>query len=225
MSGFGVSTIMTPTLLLFLPFPQTILLVCIIHWFHDIWKIIFFRHGIDWNMFMFFGIPSVVGALWGALQVTQQANGLTPWLGIFLIICVVLLLFVPQLTFGYNWLNGLIGGGLSGFFAGLFGIRGAMRSLFLTAYDLRKATFIGTTGAISFMIDSVRLVTYVQQGIRLNDVLLRGLYIFVPASLVGALIGQYLLDKIPQKHFRTVVAFFLLAVGIKLIVWPWINQR
>lgn len=100
-----------------------------------------------------------------------------------------------------------------------------MRSLFLSAYDLRKATFIGTTGAISFMIDSVRLVIYTQwRGIQLNDLLSKGLLLFVPASLVGALIGQYLVDKIPQKHFRTLVAFFLLVVGIKLIVWPWINH-
>ena len=36
LTGFGISTIMVPTLILFYPVPEVLLLVGIIHWFGDI---------------------------------------------------------------------------------------------------------------------------------------------------------------------------------------------
>ncbi|MBU0648901.1 hypothetical protein KJ969_02255 [Patescibacteria group bacterium] len=47
-----------------------------------------------------------------------------------------------------------------------------------------------------------------------------GLIIFIPASFLGAKIAQRVLKKIPQKKFRTVIAVFLLLVGIKLLLLP-----
>jgi hypothetical protein len=44
--------------------------------------------------------------------------------------------------------------------------------------------------------------------------------LFVPASFVGARLAKRLVDRIPQQHFRKVVAAFLFIVGVKLLVWP-----
>ena len=223
-SGFGVSTIMTPILLFFLPFPETILLVCIIHWFHDVWKMGFFWHGIDWKLFLYFGVPTIVATFFGALLVSpEQSALLSALLGLFLIGSVVLMYLLPYLTLPYNWVTSMVGGLLSGFFAGIFGIRGAVRSVFLAAFDLHKATFIGTTGAISLLLDSTRFTTYFfVKGLRLESVPYWSLAFFVAASFVGSYIGYLIVDKIPQKHFRLVVAAFLLLVGIKLLVTPWL---
>jgi len=49
LTGFGTSTIMVPILLFFLPLPQTLLLVGIIHWFGDIWKMFFSGKGFSGN--------------------------------------------------------------------------------------------------------------------------------------------------------------------------------
>lgn len=221
-SGFGVGTIMTPILLLFLPFSKTILLVCIIHWFHDIWKILFFRHGIDWKLFTYFGLPTIAASFIGALLVTpQQSQLLSSLLGLFLVSSVGVMCFIPYFALPYNWMSGLIGGLLSGFFAGIFGIRGAVRSVFLAAFDLRKATFIGTTGAISFLLDSVRLTTYFTRGLHLDSYLYWAFFLFIPVSFFGAYIGKFIVGVIPQQHFRTVVSIFLLLVGIKLLLTPW----
>ncbi len=223
-SGFGVGTIMTPILLLFLPFGQTILLVCILHWFHDIFKIFFFRTGIDWQLFLYFGIPTIFATFLGALLVTpEQSVILTSLLGLFLITSVGMMYAVDKFQVPKNWITGMVGGLLSGFFAGVFGIRGAVRSVFLAAFDLRKATFIGTTGAISLLLDSTRLVTYVSRGIRVDQILLWALFIFIPTSFLGAYVGQSVVHKIPQKHFRAVVSAFLLIVGVKLLLTPWLG--
>jgi len=223
-SGFGVSTIMTPILIFFLPFPETILLVCIIHWFHDVWKMGFFWRGIDWKLFMYFGVPTIVATFLGALLVSkEQSDLLSALLGLFLIGSVVIMYLMPYLKIQYNWISSTIGGLLSGFFAGIFGIRGAVRSVFLAAFDLRKATFIGTTGAISLLLDSTRFVTYFFiNGIRLEIVPWWTFSFFVTASFFGAYTGYLIVGKIPQEKFRFVVAAFLFVVGVKLLLTPWL---
>ncbi len=220
LSGFGLGTIMTPVLLLWLPFEQTILFVAIIHWFHNIWKILFFHHGIKWDVFMYFGVTSVVASFLGALLVSNKAGFLLTFLGVFLIAYSVLLFFLPRFHVRYNRINALFGGGISGFFAGIFGIRGALRSVFLSAYDLPKATYLGTIGAISFLIDTTRISVYLINGISLSSVLQWGMIIFIPTSLIGAYIGRYLVDKIPQKKFRIMIALFLFIMGLRLLFIP-----
>lgn len=221
-SGFGVGTVMTPVLLLFMPFTETILLVCILHWFHDIWKLLLFRRGINWRLFFYFGIPAIVAGFIGALLVTPEKSIILESLfGLFLLSVVVLLLNKPTFILPPTIKNNVIGGLFSGFLAGLFGIRGAVHVFFLTIFDLEKVQLIGTTGIISLLLDSVRWLTYWMRGIALPAFLYWSFFIFVPASFLGAIIGQRILDKIPQKHFRTIVLIFLLLISIRLLLSPW----
>lgn len=223
-SGFGLSTIMTPILVLFLPLPETILFVCIIHWFHDVWKLGFFWHGIEWWLFLSFGVPTIIAAFLGSLLVSPaQSTLLSVLLGLFLISSMLIIYVVPKVFIPHNWVTQMIGGALSGFFAGIFGIRGVVRSLFFLSFDLQKATFIGTTGAISILLDSTRFVTYFFiKGIRVAAFPWWTFVVFVATSFLGAYVGYLILGKIPEEKFRLVVAAFLLAVGIKLLITPWL---
>ncbi len=221
LSGFGTSTIMVPVLLLFLPLPQTLLLVGIIHWFGDIWKLLLFREGIRWKLILTFGIPGIIAAYIGARMIFSVSNALlSQILGVFLIVYVIFLFFRPSFKLPQSHLTAMVGGALSGFFAGIFGMGGAIRSVFLTAFDLPKAVYIATAGAIAFTIDSARLTTYIASGVRLDDVLLWGILLFIPASFLGAYLAKLIVDKIPQEQFRLVVAAFLFLVGTKLLLFP-----
>lgn len=223
-SGFGVGTVMTPILLFFLPLPQTILLVCIIHLFHDIWKLCFFHYGIDWQLFKNFGLSSIIASAIGAMFVAQeQSMILYSLLGLLLIISVWIVVAVPTITIQNNVFNGLIGGTISGFFAGMFGVRGAVRSLFLVGMDLDKAVFIGTTGLISLCIDSVRLVVYIKDGLTLDTHLYWGIFLFIPASFFGAYTGKKIVDHASHERFRQYVLIFLLLAGIRFFMMPWIG--
>jgi len=217
LSGFGLSTIMLPILLLFLPFTQVILLVSIIHWFHSGWNTLLFREGISWHLFAYFGIPGIVTSTFGARLVGGEPEHLLPFLGVFLIGYSFLLIFVPKFQLPYTRLIALMGGSLSGFFAGIFGMRGAVRSMFLSAFNLPKIVYLGTTGVIAFFVDSTRLFVYVLEGINIDPSLWWGLLLFVPASFVGSYIGRYLVYKISIQYFRKFVALFLLLVGLRLL--------
>lgn len=221
MTGFGTSTIMVPIVLLFYPVPQALLFVGIIHWFGNIWKLILFKKGFQWRLILSFGVPGIAAAFFGASLVFNIPGMiLSRILGTFLI-CYVIYLFVKSsFRIKPSLLTGVCGGALSGFFAGVFGIGGAVRGLFLTAFDLPKEVYIATAGAIALIIDTTRLTTYFAKGARLPTLLLWGLLLFIPASFLGAKIAKRIVDKIPQEHFRKVVAVFLLLVGIKLILLP-----
>jgi hypothetical protein len=141
MTGFGISTIMIPVLLLFYPLPQTLLFVGIIHWFGDIWKILLFRKGVNWKLIFGFGIPGIVAGFIGAELTFQISEAvLMRILGGFLLAWVAFILLEPDFRLAKNRRNMITGGTLSGFFAGIFGVGGAVRATFLTAFDLPKTT-------------------------------------------------------------------------------------
>jgi len=221
LTGFGTSTLMVPILLSFYPAPETLLFVGIIHWFGNIWKLLLFRKGFQWKLILSFGIPGIAATYLGASLVFDISTVLLfRILGSFLIIYVIYLFAKSSFKIKQSFLVGACGGALSGFFAGLFGIGGAIRGLFLTSFDLPKAVYIATAGAIALTIDTTRLTTYIKNGARLPYLLLWGMLIFIPASFIGAKIAKSFVDKIPQEHFRKVVAAFLLLMGIKLLVFP-----
>ncbi len=180
---------------------------------------ILFRKGIQWKLILSFGITGIAATFLGASLVFNISTAvLSRILGSFLIIYVIYLYARSSFKIKQSLFAGACGGALSGFLAGLFGMGGAVRGLFLTSFDLPKAVYIATAGAIALIIDTTRLTTYFAKGARLPTLLLWGLLLFIPASFLGAKIAQGIVDRIPQKHFRKVVAVFLLLVGIKLLL-------
>jgi len=218
LTGFGTSTIMVPVLLIFWPLPQTLLLVGIIHWFGDIWKIILFRSGLQWKIILSFGLTGVIASYLGASIIfTISESLMTRILGVFMLIYVVVLTLKPGIKVKANLINTGVGGILSGFLAGVFGIGGAVRGMFLTAYDLPKAVYISTAGMIALIIDTSRISTYLLNNTVLSEELLLGLLLFIPASFLGAKIAKKIADKIPQKYFRSFISIFLLLAATNLI--------
>lgn len=220
-TGFGISTIMVPFLVLFYPLPQTLLLVGIIHWFGDAWKLILFRKGIRWRLLVAFGLPGVVASFLGAeISLSYSAEALSRIMGAFLIAYVLYLYSNPSFHLPQKMALAAAGGASSGLMAGAFGIGGEIRGVFLSAFDLDKDVYLATAGAIAMAIDSARIATYVNGGTRLEPLLFTGLMAFIPASLLGAIAAKSLVKKVPQNRFRAAVAAFLFLIGVKLLIFP-----
>jgi uncharacterized membrane protein YfcA len=221
LTGFGTSTIMVPTLLFFFPLPVTLLFAGIIHWFGDIWKMLFFRSGMRWRILLLFGVTGLIASYLGAsLVVAVSEDILSRLLGVFLLTYVGWLTFNPTWQLPEQNATALTGGALSGFFAGIFGVGGAVRGAFLAAYNLPKEVYLFTGGAIALVVDSTRLVTYWSQGTRLSEMLLMGVLASIPASFAGAYLAKRMVDRIPQEQFRMLIAAFLALVALKLLLWP-----
>lgn len=219
-TGFGSSTIMLPLLLLFYSLPESLLLAGIVHIFNDVWKVGLFKNGLRWRLILEFGIPGVIFSFLGArliFSIPESIGNMA--LGIFFIAYVVFLIFHPKFKIKHKGWTASVGGALSGFSAGIFGLGGAIRSAFLSAFDLPKEVYIATIGAIALFTDIIRVLTYYEGGARLSSILTYGLILIIPISFIGAKLGKNVLHKIPQNRFRMVIAGFLLLVGLKLIIF------
>ena len=220
-TGFGASTVMIPVVILFYPVSETLLFVGIIHCFGNIWKLAIFRQGFRWNLILSFGIPGIATSLLGALLVFQFSSVLLSRILAGFIIAYVVYLFInPDFKVKANRFSAASGGLLSGFMAGIFGMGGAVRSLFLSAFNLPKEVYIVTGAAIAIVIDFTRLAAYLFQGSHLNKLTIWGMLLFIPISFIAARIAKNIVDKIPQKYFRTVIAVFLLVMAGKLLLYP-----
>lgn len=145
---------------------------------------------------------------------------LESFLGAFLLAYVLLLFLHESWRLPRNRLSAVGGGALSGFFAGLFGVGGTILGMFLSAFDLPKATDISASGAIALVIDLVRLSTYLLQGTRLDEALFMGMLVFIPASLLGSFVAKRIVTRIRQAAFREVVAAFLGLVALRFLFLP-----
>jgi uncharacterized membrane protein YfcA len=220
-AGFGTSTVMIPVVLLFYPLEETLLFVGIIHFLGNIWKLTLFRKGFQWKLILAFGIPGIAAGFLGASLVFHISSAiLSRILAGFIISYVVYVILKPDFKVRANNISAGMGGFLSGFMAGIFGMGGAVRSLFLSAFNLPKEVYIVTGAAIAMVIDISRLSTYIFSGTRLENLIMWAMFLFIPLSFIAAKIAKLIVDKIPQKYFRIVVAAVLLIMAVKLLIIP-----
>ncbi len=216
-TGFGTSTIMVSALAIWFSLPEVLLFVGIIHWFGDIWKILLFKKGINWKLILLFGIPGIIASYLGAsIPLSADPIILKRVLAVFLTGYTLFIIFPSKWKLAENNRNALVGGVLSGFFAGLLGVGGAVRGAFLGAFNLPKSTYIFTSGAIAFLIDSTRLIRYYQGGVEIKDFSITLLFVAILVSYFGAYFAKKLVNKVPQDKFRYIVGFGLLFASVML---------
>ena len=233
-SGFGLGTILTPVFMIFFPADLAIALTGVVHFFNNIFKLFLVGRHADKAVVLRFGIPAVLAALLGAWLMLRLADVpplFTYQLGgkeftVYLIKLVIALLLVffalmdllpglKKIQFNRDKLP--IGGALSGFFGGLSGNQGALRSAFLIRAGLSKEAFIGTAVVVSAFVDLGRLGVYAtrfsKSGLvdNLNIVL-----IATAAAITGAYIGNRLLKKVTLSFIQVTVAVLLLILSVLL---------
>jgi hypothetical protein len=198
-----------PVMALFVPMPVALLFVGIIHLSGDIWKVILFKRGLDWRLILGFGLSGIVASFLGAsLSLQTQVLPVKRILGAFLLLYVVYLFIRREWALPKRAGTAVCGGLLSGFFAGFFGVGGAVRGAFLTAFNLPKEVYIFTSGLIALFIDITRVSSYVWGGAQLPDALVLALILSVPVSFAGAYIAKQFLDRLPQKWGNGVQSAF-----------------
>jgi len=233
-SGFGLGTILTPVFVVFFPVDVAIALTGVVHFANNIFKIILTGKNADRNVLMKFGIPAVLASFAGAwllikiaglpvliqYQVGSHQFNVTP---IKLIIAILLIVFsilemapyFQRVQFGKH--NIILGGALSGFFGGLTGIQGAIRSAFLIKSGLSKDAYIATGVVISCFVDFTRLSVYVSRFATSNlteNIIL--VISAVTAAMAGAFLGNKLLNKITFRFIRVLLAIMLMLIAFAL---------
>jgi uncharacterized protein len=234
-SGFGLGTLLLPAFALFYPIGQAVALTAVVHFLNGLFKLWLVGRHTNLRVLLVFGLPalaaSFVGA-WALLWLSESGPVVSysffgrevlvapakPVVGLLLLLFSAAELSPRLRSLAFPPKYFPIGGALSGFFGGLAGMQGALRSAFLVKAGLSKEQFIATGAAVAFIIDISRLSIYVPAFLSESASLEYGvLSAAVLAALIGSLVGNRYLKRVTMSAVRTLVAIMLFAVGVGLI--------
>lgn len=233
-SGFGLGTLLLPAFALFFPIEVSVALTAVVHFLNGLFKLTLVGRNADRGVVLRFGIAAALAAVVGA-EVLTWLSDLEPLASyhlfgrlfrvtpVKLALSVLMLFFaameaVPRLkrfSVAPKYLP--VGGALTGFFGGLSGHQGALRSVFLLRAGLSKEAFIATGTVIATGIDVMRLGVYSHRilavDLRANAALLISATL---AAFTGAFLGNRMLKKITLLTIERVVAALLLVIAVGL---------
>lgn len=233
-SGFGLGTILAPIFAIFFPIDVAIALTGVVHFSNNLFKIALVGRNTDKNVLLKFGVPAMLASFLGAwllLKITvlpsifeyQMFGGVFEVMPVKLVVAVLLIVFsvleiVPafqKIQFGKDKL--VLGGILSGFFGGLTGIQGAVRSAFLLKSGLSKEAYVATGVMIACLVDFTRLSVYASRftAVSLHENLTL-LVCATGSALVGAFVGRKLLKKVTFCFVQRLVAVMLILISVAL---------
>lgn len=233
-SGFGLGTILLPVFMVFLPTPLAISATAIVHLINNTTKLGLLYKSANVQILIRFGIPALVGAGVGAwlLNVLQFLSPFYNYsafgrnievLPIHFLVGIVILLFafiddVKLRATGISNKTITFGGFLSGFFGGLSGHQGALRSLVLSKMEMSKEQFLATGVVIACVIDIIRLIIYGSSGtfIQVITTVWINIVISVIGAVTGALVGSRIMKKMTNEQFHRIVKYMLAVFGLLL---------
>lgn len=234
-SGFGLGTLLLPAFALSFPVEAAVMMTAVVHLANNLFKLSLMRSHVETRVVLRFGVPALVAAWFGASLLLRLSGypalaeyellgrrGEISWTG--LVVGALMLVFaLRELTTANGrtvvaprWLP--VGGLISGFFGGLSGHQGALRSAFLLGCGLSKEAFVASGVALACLIDVSRLSHYLPSLRALEDrAVLAPMGAAVVAAFAGALTGRRLLSKVTIGFVHRLVGALLLVVGAALM--------
>lgn len=231
-SGFGLGTLLMPVFAVFFPLDIAIALTAVVHLLNNVFKLFITGRHFDKEIILKFGLIAIVGSIAGAWLLESvgdktimeySLNGKVYHVMLVKLIIGVLMIWfslteiIPKMNFEFDKKYLPVGGLFSGFFGGLSGHQGALRSMFLVKCNLTKEGFIATGVFIACMIDISRLSVYSthfksstlneNSGIILTAVL---------CAFTGAFAGQRLLKKVTVGILQKLVSVFIILFAVAL---------
>lgn len=235
-AGFGLGTLLTPAFALFFPVELAVGLTAVVHFANNAFKLALLGRHADGRVVLRFGLPAIAASYAGA-KLLVWLSALSPLLTYELagrtlrvmpvnaVVAALLLVFVAlelsprfaEVKVPPRWLP--LGGLLSGFFGGLSGTQGALRSAFLVKSGLNKESFVATGVVIACLIDAARLSVYARHFSRADlSANASLLAVACACAFVGAYLGARLLKKVTLVAVQRAVAggLVLIALGLAM---------
>ncbi len=233
-TGFGLGTLLLPAFAAFFAPEVAVALTAVVHLLNSLFKFLLVGRHADLRVALRFGAPAIVAAFGGALVLVWLAGQQPLWsysaLGrsyevtpVAFVIALLMIVFaalelwpaVRRLSIPMRYLP--LGGLLTGFFGGLSGHQGALRSAFLIRAGLEKEAFIATGVVIAAVVDLARLVVYSERffaaGIAENGPLVGAATL---AAFTGAIAGARLLRRVSLRSVEVAVAGLLAVIALGL---------
>ena len=236
-SGFGLGTVLMPVFALFFPVPLAIAATAVVHFANNMFKFWLMAKQADWRVVARFSVTAAIAAMAGAGllnlfdtmpvvarytlgEATFEITILKAVIGTLIMLFALLELWprFQALAFPPRWLP--LGGALSGFFGGLSGNQGALRSAFLLKIGLSKEAFVATGVVSAVIVDAARLVIYgagfMAGHLAQSQEILVPVVVGTVCAFIGSFVGARVLQKVTLRTVQFVVAVAMLLIGAGL---------
>jgi uncharacterized membrane protein YfcA len=111
-----------------------------------------------------------------------------------------------------------VGGALSGFFGGLVGNQGGIRTAAMLGFEVDKRRFVATATAVALLVDAARVPVFLAfQSHELSSLTML-IAIASAGVIAGTLFGEPLLKRVPEPQFRSVVGTLLVLLGLSFLI-------
>lgn len=239
LSGFGLGTLLLPVFAVFLPVELAVAATALVHGANSVLKAALLGRQAEPGIVARFGVPAILAALAG-VYVLKLLSGL-PELASYTVLGrqafvspLKLAMAVLMAGFAVVELHPRfasleidrrhlpLGGVLSGFFGGLSGHQGALRSAFLAKVGVTPAAFVGTNAVIGLLVDVVRISAYatILFGAQLAALARSREGALVAAgalaAFAGVLAGKRALRKITMAAVQRITGLMLLGIAVLL---------
>lgn len=243
-SGFGLGTLLLPVFALFVPVELAVVATALVHGANNLFKVALLGRHADREVVLKFGLPAVLAAVLGALAlgwfaqadssitVEVDKRGILQITPVKLIVGLLMIFFAlfellprfQRLEFERRWLP--LGGVLSGFFGGLSGHQGALRSAFLAKAGLTTERFVGSNAVIGLLVDLTRIGVYLALFLSVGRAAggatgdFAGWPLVISGALAafaGVLAGKRYLHAVTMRSVRALIALLLFGVGVALL--------
>lgn len=218
-AGFGIGSLLTPAFALQMDARLAVAAVSIPHAVGTAFRFWLLGARVDRRILLSFGLTSAAGGLTGALLQAQAG------VSALMVLFGALLLFTAGAEFSglarrmrFDGPVAWIVGGTSGLLGGLVGNQGGIRSAALLGVDLQKHVFVGTATAVGLVVDAARMPIYLWH---LHEQMLEVAWWIGIATLgvvLGTVLGNRLLVRIPEHVFRPTVAVILAVLGAAMLM-------
>jgi hypothetical protein len=238
-SGLGLGTLLLPVFALFLPIEVAVATTALVHGANKVLKASLLGGMADLRLVLRFGLPAIVVAFGGVwvlrlLSDMPELWSYPPFGKEFVVTPLKLAMALLMAGFAAIELHPRwerleidrrylpIGGLLSGFFGGLSGHQGALRSAFLSKVGISPRAFVGTNAVIGLLVDLVRITAYgaILFGTRLSDLARsrEGMLIATGslAAFAGVIIGRRVVHQITMTAVQRITGGLLLLIALLL---------
>lgn len=235
-SGFGLGTILTPAFALFFPIELAVALTAVVHLANNLFKLALLGRHAERSVVLLFGLPAVAAAFVGATALASLSSfpillsyslfgrtcSIVPAKAVVAVLLLVFVCLELSARFAQVRMSSRLlplGGILSGFFGGLSGHQGALRSAFLLKLDLSKDSYVATGVVVACLIDLTRLTVYSTR-MPLSAVSAQGPLVATAcaAAFLGSFLGARLLEKVTLRSVQLTVSAALIVISLALLL-------
>jgi uncharacterized membrane protein YfcA len=219
LTSFGFALISMPFLLTIIPIKETVPIIVILSLFTNFLVIINCIKKLDLKNIWVLILASLIMAPIGVYSLMYlNQNILKIFVGAFIILFSMILLFGKSFIIKKEKIGYLIVGAISGFLNGSISMSGPPIALFLSSQEKNKDIFRANITFYSIILNIVTIGTYYYSGMLSKNVLEKTIW-FIPTMLIGVFVGILSSKRLNEKLFKKISLILLIVSG----TWTLLN--